>query len=741
MPQGLEQVTLQRIGGKGPTVGMISLPLPRELKGQVGINHKAAALQPVAWWERHKVSRRSLAFVVDNAGVPDTLKLTDALKPAAPASTAWKLRTQITTERMDFKKHIFADIASLRGVKAVDCTTVEFELHLTYGGKTLVIQPGATGPNDGGPYYWQNVQVDYLWSNEVVQAVRVGGIIFNGDTYLWADMYLLLFANGVAQATTHFVNRKLHIAGYDFQGLPYINFAGEGLSAKDAKLPTAGMRQDLGLVKLNLDDAAILCSEQHPGTLRKLEGGVQQWQPFDRTVNPQLPHAPVNEWPVGFARTVRFTFSMSDAAPEIARYKAPAWWYTQSGEPWSSRELPVKGRRHDIGLVAADEYQKGDRIVGRFDGGNGNYYNDGFTGTGLMVNYYMSGKEDLLADALNYCYYWADIAVDHSDYTVHQWIGGWQWKTCAYSKFRDVLYGYLETGDPYMLETVENVADSYWMWFRGNWPRCTIGRDGFEIGGTALLWRYLRTERHRERSREFAHMLAAVLRDRPVIGGQMGAGPHPGYISSLYMAGVCQVSLLEVADAEAEEGHTDRLPAIFASIDQLQKHYSRRDVEMFPSSYKAKVEWPQSQNSFWSTQAMRITTQMPRLRGSIDELTATNLKRTIDDDLLDNDAWGRHGRPGDNFVMPWYHDALLLGATWQGDGVTLAPLGDPTNWPAMQTVLTPRGELTVSTAIADGKVKFTFKAAEAFNITVKIGKATAKSTSTGSCELDAPSTV
>jgi hypothetical protein len=692
----VDRLALERIGLVEATVGMISLPLPRDLASSLRIDHPRSAMHGVAWWERDTLPRRALAFVLDDAGVPETLAATTAQNAGSePSPSRWGVSTRITREKLDYTPHKFADIPSLRGVPAEDCTTVEFELELSYGGRTFVLQPGAT-EKDGktGPHYWQNVQIDRLWRNDIVEAVRVGGIIYNGDTYLWADLYLLLFANGVAHAAVHFMTTRLHIEVYDFQGLPLVRMAGSDFKPAQAQLPADGLRFDLGGVQLNLADAASLCSAEHPGTLEPA-GSELFYRPFDRIFNPQLAESGPLEWAAGTARTVRFQFSLSAAAPVIARYRAPSWWYTLAGEPWPGGFLPVKGRYSDISDLMTEKIRVEWMTRGRFDAGSSEMANDGFAGSGMMRNYYFTGRPEVFADALDYCYFWADWAVDHNDYSVHQWIGGWGWKTCAYNKFRDVLMGYLETGDPYLKDTVEMSAEQYWMWFRQNWPRCTIGRDSFEVSGWAWLWRFFRTEHARDRTRELVRMLRTVLETRGVIGGQMGGGPHPGYLSSLYMSGVCMVSLLETADAELEEGNTEEVAKLLQLLQRVHVQFNRTDVELFPSSYTPeKKDWHAYKDACWAILAMRIYPEMIRLQGVEDEATLLGLSRSVSPELPPLEKF-LSNRPGDNLLQSVYHDALLLGARATEDGVALNPIGAPAHWPPQWTVSTPFGELTV----------------------------------------------
>lgn len=728
----IDRLTLERISHEPAAVGMISLPLPRDASPGLSIDHPDTALHPVAWWERDRIPRRSLAFVIDEQAVPDSLTLAESsVNGSSSAVSPWTVTAAISREQLDYTRHAFTDIASLRGVPAAECTRVEFTVALSYGGHTLTLQCGASGP-DGGPCWWENVQVDRLWRNGVVEAMRIGGVIHNADTYLWADIYLLLFANGVAHATVHFVNTKLHIEGYDFQGLPVLRFAGEGLLPIDASLPADGACFDLGPARLNLADSSILYSEAHPGHMSTVDGGVH-WRPFDRTFNPQLEEAPVEEWAKGAARTLRFQLSFSDAPAAVARYRAPSWWYALCGEPWPWPYLPVLGRYARMGELASDHI-RGQMVRGRFDGGSAAFGNDGFAGIGLMQTYYQTGRADLQADALAYCYFWADLMVDHADFSIRQWVGGWGWKTCAYSKFRDILFGYLETGDPYLLETVENCADAYWFWFRANWPRCTIGRDAFELGGWAMLWRFLRTERARERTQELVRMLQTVLETRGSVGGQMGAGPHPGYHSSLYMTGVCMNSVLEAAEACVEAGMDGELPALAGMLAQMHDHFIADDTELFPSNlHEVRADWHPRSHKIWATLGMRIYPELLRLPGISAETAGLGLRKTQEssDDPLE--CWAPEGRPGDNFIYPRYHDALLLGAQVHGDGILLEPVGEPSCWPSDQVVSTPFGELAIAIAEESEKITWRFSSKSVFPITLRVHDDKVVTTSQGGC--------
>jgi len=720
---------------------MISLPLPRDAAPKLAIAHSRSAMHDIAWWERDRVPRRTLVFVVDNKGVPQTLKATTARKTGDgkrknKAASRWKVEARITREKLDYTPHKFSDIASLRGVPAAECTTVESELELQYGSRSLVLQMGAT-EKDGktGPHYWQSVQVDRLWANNVVEAVRIGGIIYNGDSYLWSDLFLLLFANGVAHAAQHFVTSLLHPESYDFQGLPVIRMSGD-IKPVNAVMPADGSRFALGNVILNLAEALPLCSKEHPAKLEASGNSVFYW-PFDRTFNPQKADAGPLEWAPGMARTVRFQFSLSDAEPVIARYRAPSWWYALAGEPWPGGFLPAAGRYSAVASLRTDAIRAKAMSRGRFDAGSAGEDNDGFAGSGLMRNYYLTGRPEVFADALEYCYFWADWAVDHRDFSVHQWIGGWGWKTCAYTKFRDVLTGYLETGDPYLKDTAELSAERYWMWFRSNWPRCSIGRDSFEMSGWAWLWRFLRTEHARDRVRELARMLKTVLETRGVVGGQMGVGPHPGYLSSLYMSGICMISLLEMAEAEQEEGNTEAIRGLLDLLHRVHVQFNRADVELFPSSYSpGKKDWHAYKDGCWVGLASRIYPEMIRLQGHTDDATLLGLSRSVAAGMTVETVVTRN-RAGDALLQPPFHDALMLGCRVSGNGVIISPIGGPEHWAPEYSVSTPFGILHISVIREGKRMKLAFRAPARFPVSVRWSGKSVKTTSNGTAEFKA----
>ena len=233
-------------------------------------------------------------------------------------------------------------------------------------------------------------------------------------------------------------------------------------------------------------------------------------------------------------------------------------------------------------------------------------------------------------------------------------------------------------------------------------------------------------------------MLLAVLDSRGVVGGQMGAGPHPGYLSALYMTGVCMISLLEAAEASVEEGRmTEAKTKAFAdALRRLHARFIRDDIGLFPSDFgSARATWHPVYRATWAMLAMRIYPEMIRLLGMDDPEALHALRSFYRAPALPLDEWAVTGRLGHHFINPPYHDALMLGARAVDEGVEIAPAGAPDLWPERQIVRTPFGDLAVECRAEEDAVHWQFRAAEAFPVTILHGGARIRTGSQDSCRL------
>ena len=183
-----------------------------------------------------------------------------------------------------------------------------------------------------------------------------------------------------------------------------------------------------------------------------------------------------------------------------------------------------------------------------------------------------------------------------------------------------------ETGDPYLYDALEQCAERYYGWFRANWPRCAIGRDAFEFSGWAAIWRFFDSDHARERSCELLRMSASVIEARGVTGGQMGAGPHPGFHPALYMTGVCLSAMLDVLEAGIEKGMAPDA-TLLPILQAMSDYYLRDDVGWLPCAlHNTRVTWGAFTRQAWIAHALHIYPALSRLYGERDWI-ADGLRR------------------------------------------------------------------------------------------------------------------
>lgn len=155
---------------------------------------------------------------------------------------------------------------------------------------------------------------------------------------------------------------------------------------------------------------------------------------------------------------------------------------------------------------------------------------DGNECRSLYRRAYWDGDAALYDLATRNAYFMADLAVDHARDVVHYHNDGPQWRTFSliYQRFAGIVYGYLETGDPYLLETAEAVARNYVSQHLHNWPRRGIGRDADPLAGFLTLWDYTGKEEYFEFARTMSEHIASVIDDDGVWLAGSGVGPLMG---------------------------------------------------------------------------------------------------------------------------------------------------------------------------------------------------------------------
>ncbi len=231
--------------------------------------------------------------------------------------------------------------------------------------------------NEFGLHLWQYVQAQKLWGGPLVEAWRIGGHIYTADesplpisrladvsdilaypdATVAASVYLLLFANGTAQVTAHWINGRIYGAVGDQKGVPVVIFGGDA--------------------KLDFTASAHLASDKHPGSF---DGSI--WQPFADT-RIVIRHEPAGD---GFGDRCRDRrlcgragqgrgekrdlagMGLGDAAPGVARYIAPPNWYAKCSE---FAPFPIEladGEFEKLGHICAEALLR-NSVSGRFTSG------------------------------------------------------------------------------------------------------------------------------------------------------------------------------------------------------------------------------------------------------------------------------------------------------------------------------------------------------------------------------------
>lgn len=535
-------------------VAAVSLPLPMRGPVPAGLAGLQTQAVDLAWWPDsrsggRRVPRRRLLLGIADGPLKASYRLG---KPAAPKRPACPVEASLRIVSSSYGALLPHEVGEIR---------------LGGGGRTLGLRLGVRWRDE--LHWWEWVRLEKLWSGPVATAYRAGGCIevvpltwesfinhptlppnqailrspwLHRQDWLFGEALIICFANGVVQVTCRHVNNHRFDEGRDQEDItPLIGFSVEGEGACDEVLDGSRARFDLGGVALDLGDASPLVSPAHTGSLKR-EGDLVLYQPYEgveiagdhshrKREDSYHVRAADRRMPKGVARTVRLGLGFGAAAPAVARLTAPEWWYALNGDLWPDGALPVHdGWNRRIDAVYADTALD---KRGRFDEGIMGYSWEGEVPYSQLRYYYRTGNPEHWRRALRDAYHIADIAFDHSTETIrmHDYpLDG----SIAPPLFRTVgmLFGYLETGDPYLLDCAESAA-SHWYWMdRHMWPRYATGRDGASIRSLVFLWDYTGKEAYAEMARE---AMGRVAQTQEADGGYRDQGSGTGIHGSSHM--------------------------------------------------------------------------------------------------------------------------------------------------------------------------------------------------------------
>lgn len=556
-------------------IGMISLPVPLSSPRLTGLSDLPTQVQPIGWWPesvagRAGAVRRQLMSAISDGPLPEEIPVTTEGGCSGP------YRGPEMSCRILEKKNV--------GIVLEEVNEAAF----AFGKVTFGVRMGLR--HAGEIKWWQWVRSEELWSGPLCKAVRAGGFIeveHFGDEYLercknvmrsrsahfhnWlrGEVFALMFANGVLHLTCRHVNNHLFDHGRDLEDVvPVIGFTTPGLPDLDETLDGARTRFDLGGVSLNLDEAAAFVGPEHPGALRR-EKPVLIYQPYEGVEIFGDTHKRVREdgyivraaekkMPKGVARTVRFGVGLGADAPVISRFVAPEWWYGASRDLWPSGALPV----HDDADAVVEHHERhvAKAAANRprcFDNAVLTRSNwEGETPYAQMLYYYRSGSLDHLDIALTDAYHMADIGFDHATETIR--MHDFPFGAIAPPLYRTVgmTFGYLETGDPYLLECSESAATRFYWIDRHNWPRRSYGRDAASIRSLIFLWDYTGKEDYMTMAREALGRTIACQRPDGSYadqGGAVGAGGAANEIIKVWMSALADDPIVDYLERRPED--------------------------------------------------------------------------------------------------------------------------------------------------------------------------------------------
>ena len=96
-----------------------------------------------------------------------------------------------------------------------------------------------------------------------------------------------------------------------------------------------------------------------------------------------------------------------------------------------------------------------------------------------------------------------------------------------------MLAGYLETGDPYLLNCAESLIDTAYTIDRGNWPRRSSGRDAAYIRGLTRLYDVTGQTFYLQRAGEACHRFIQCQRSDGSFADQGGANGAHGHLNQI----------------------------------------------------------------------------------------------------------------------------------------------------------------------------------------------------------------
>jgi len=554
--------------------------------------------------------------------------------------------------------------------------------------------------------------------------------------WLNGKLFARIHANGVCEIYAHHINSKFFDDGLALQdAVPVLGIATDASPHETAALCGAWDGSvgelEVGGARFDLREVARLATPQQPGRLDR-DGDFLILQPYQGMElfggtcptqligDPFIFHAEQHIIPRGMARTLRFSLSLSDRSPRIARYLAPAWWYGACEEFLPAPLLPV-ANEYDAKIEAARRWildgivefgfedgavPRGTGVLPVNEGGSTKRHEPGWEGEIPYAQFLAAWRSGEACDydaAMRSAYHFTDVAVDHAAKLVR--MHGYPPHAFAIpmNRVQGAIAAFLETGDAYLLETAKSVtANSHWAHLN-SWPRLAVGRDACYVRSAVLLYRYFGYDYFREIAHEGALTVAQSQRPNGSFGDQGGGvGLHQwgGYITKPWMGLLSTNGVLDylelfpndVALVETVKKFADWLMAERLEIDGIRTWTYQHDFngtrEFYDPTRGVKTELPTAKR--WHQE--NIGRLMFFCAACFDEPAYL-------------EAWaesytGKAGVTGDHSTSALLQflpsvQAQLWRATLDEDGIHISPTHFGPRTPREARILAPEGEVAV----------------------------------------------
>lgn len=583
---GLQLKCLDHRGEAG--LWITSLPWPRASDQPLSLGGQPTYCKPMGRWPREEadVPRRLLLIADGEDSAPEFINL------ASPGTSSGKTPA---VEMECFARS--SEHAPL------------WENHLArirWGDKSLGIAMGLR--TEGEVHWWEACNLVIMNDCEHCCEVEMGGTIPLNDgtvelmkespgytnpflhkhNWLNGYLYLRLHSNGVCEVFAHHINSKFYDDGLDLKKAIAVIGIQTDIQSDDVKGivgPWDGSRAEFSVngVRFDMSQAVRLASPEHPGCITA-DSGFLIWQPYqgvevflgetarELTGDAYLCHAEDKIIPRGVARTVQFSFSLSDRSPRIAHYLAPDWWYGLCEEFSSSSLVPEENDQYQNEIEEVCLRIRENIRTGTFEDGGLPWFlpgkNDSHPMQGLnagckgdlpyalLMTAWRTGNGIDYRNALRMAYHFTDIAIDHAMKAVRMQGFLPPAVSPTLGRIQAPTAAYFEVGDPYLLRTAKSVLETTFWTHMNSWPRMAVGRDACFISGALLLYRYCGDDHYRQMAREAVMTVVRTQRSNGSFGDQGGgAGIHGvgAYVTKAWMGLLATSGLIDYHELFPDE--------------------------------------------------------------------------------------------------------------------------------------------------------------------------------------------